>query len=223
MNSGYILNLEEWRRCTSNHDYLEYLKLGKKLKQKTPNITEDLLDMYILSDGHLSAECVVNDIFPETDATVFLSHSHKDMRDVTAFAGYLNYLGENPFVDSFVWGNAYELQDKINNLYSRGNDGGFVYEDVVETSANVYMILNGELIKMMDRVANYVLLESPESIEDSITSSPWLYSEILYSRILSHSQDIVESTKVDFPAYTSHLKSLSVNSIEGIFGRQPYL
>lgn len=228
MKQGYILNLNDWKKSImcKGDDYSECLRRGKSLRKRIPAINEEMLRRYEESDGCIRAEDIMDDLFSEYDADFFLSHSHKDLPEVTAFAGYLDWLGRKPFVDAFVWGSASELLEKVNDRYSREPNGALNYKGVLHDAAQIYMILNGALINMMNKTTNYVLLESSESIQGGDTDSPWIYSEILYSRILcpkplSEEQNILaHSAKVKFPAYTDHLISLDPDTITQKFAKQ---
>lgn len=62
------------------------------------------MDKYLSVDGELKASEIEEDWFPSFKADVFLSHSHKDEKDVIAFAGLLSDIGLKVFIDSCVWG-----------------------------------------------------------------------------------------------------------------------
>lgn len=219
MNHGYILNLAEWRKSMSSREYDMSYAHGLALKNNAKKDTRMTIHECVDPDGRLSAEYIMEELFSEVSADVFLSHSHKDMKTVTAFAGYLDYIGAKPFVDSFVWGDAYKLLWNVNDIYSRDDSGDFGYDDVSYNAAQIYMILNGALIDMMDRTENFVLLGTEASIQNGTTTSPWIYSELLYSKILCPRQLIFEHTDMSFPAFTDHLYQLKVHEIELKLGR----
>lgn len=221
MQNGYILELDDWVKSVDDHEYKQYLGHGFLLKETGPDITIETIRRFKNSNGNLSAADIMDDLFTEIDADVFLSHSHEDLEAVTAFAGYLDSIGRTPFVDSFIWGDVYKLLKQINKM----NSGGSIkYNEFMYTAAQVYMMLNGSLISMIDRTADFVLLESPESIQNDTTFSPWIFSEILYSRILStisHSeQAIFEHVAIEYPAYTKHLIPLSPSDVGNVLGKR---
>ena len=128
-------------------------------------------------------------------------------------------------MDSFVWENVYKLLKNINDRYSRGSTGKMDYQSVVKTSANIYMILNTALIKMMDKADDYIFLKSPDSFSNGNTFSPWIYSEILYSRILGAQKHLNEETviahsKFIYPTYIKHLIPLEPKKITQMFAKQ---
>ena len=219
MKQGFRFDLYDWVNSLDYAEYDDYMKAGEKLKRNVPNITEETILRYKKANGHISADDIMDELFPDQKADVFLSHSHKDIDVATVFAGYLSYeFGVKPFIDSFVWADAYELLHTISELYSKKGKDLYDYHGVVISAAQIYTILNGELIKMMDKTENYILLVSPESMQEDTTSSPWIYSEILYSQILCPFHSINEAffanTEIDYPAYTAHLQDLPVNEIE---------
>ncbi len=228
MKHGYIIDLPSWVDSITDREYNEYLDLGINLEEEnTPEIDDYTLDRYKRSDRYLDAGDIMDELFPGVDADIFLTHSHEDSYAVTAFAGYLCKLGRKPFVDSFVWENIYELLRKVNDKYSRGRNGRMNYEDVVEKAAQVYMILNSALIKMMDKTDDYILLESPESLKSGSTFSPWIYSEILYSQILCpkgalNEEAVMAHSEFIYPAYTKHLIALEPNGIAKEFAKQRF-
>ena len=215
MQNGYILDLENWAKSLTEVELGKYWTRGTLLRKSVPDITTETINRYKKINGHLNASSILDDLFKEYDADIFLSHSHKDSRNVMLFAGYLRELGFLPFVDSFVWGSADDLLRKINNTYSR-IDGKLNYDEVLRTSPKVYMILNVALINMINRTDKFILLETPQTIQRGNTQSPWIYSELLYSKMFCPTQPICEHTDIDYPVYTAHLEKLPVNEIERV-------
>lgn len=170
---------------------IDYFKTQKKEVDKS-------LDNYLSSNGIIEASKVENDWFPSIKADVFLSHSHKDEKQVIAFAGFLRTLGLKVFVDSCVWGNCNDLIMKIDNMCCnkiRNTDGSFTYdyESSHNSASHVYMILNGALMKMMNKTECVIFLDTPNSIKTSelpniATDSGWIYSELLMSTYLKRIQ-----------------------------------
>ena len=220
MLHGYILSLNDWVRSLTKNTYDNYYNKGLALKNKNRKMTEVKIWQYAESNDEFDAETIAEDFFSAFDADVFISHSHANINPVTAFAGYLKSIGARPFVDSLVWGDAYNLLWELNDTYSRGDDGDLAYDDVAYTAAQIYMILNGALINMMDRTKNYVLLETSESIQNGMTTSPWIYSELLYSKILCPRQAIFEHADISFPAFTDHLDQLNIHEVEMVLGKR---
>ena len=230
MKQGYVLDLEDWARSLSTDKLFKYTQRGLEMKKEIPEITTETLKRYKKSNGHLNAKDIIGDLFPNVPADVFLSHSHVDHKNVLALAGYLKIKGANPFVDSFVWGNVYTLLQQINTKYSKDSAGRLDYDLVVHDAAHIFMMLNSSLITMINRTDIFILLETPQAIKRGNTSSPWVYNELLYSQILCPDEALNESyiehgifaasLKVDYTAYTDHLKPLDANKLEQLFGKR---
>ena len=65
------------------------------------------LDSYISPDGSIDGTKMREDWFPQVEADVFISHSHKDEEKAIALAGWLHdKFGLKAFIDSCIWGYA---------------------------------------------------------------------------------------------------------------------
>lgn len=90
-----------------------------------------LMKKYLSPSGVLRASEIEDDWFPHINADVFLSHSHKDEKDVIAFAGWLKSMGVTSFIDSCVWGYANDLLKQIDDehcVQTTKSSGGHVYD-----------------------------------------------------------------------------------------------
>lgn len=154
------------------------------------------LRSYALDEGILDATRIEEDWFPSIDAGVFISHSHRDQELAIGFAGWLHELfGITFFIDSCVWGYADDLLKIIDKKYcvnKRKPDGSidtYDYNKRNQSTAHVHMILNNALQKMIDKTECLVFLNTPNSlmidnvIDGSATASPWIYSELTFSRM----------------------------------------
>lgn len=141
-------------------------------------------------DNLLDADTVQKHLFPSVKADVFLSHASGDRQQVMQLAVALERLGLKVFVDSCVWGNVYTLLNEVDDHFSRKEDepGTYHYRKVVRTTANVYMILNAALQRMIDGCELFLYLDSPTvRIEDYVEGrdyigSPWVFSELMFAR-----------------------------------------
>ena len=143
-------------KLSENTMWEEYYKKGLEIYNEHEKCIKESLDKYLSPNGELKASEIEKDWFPDFKADVFLSHSHKDERDVIIFAGFLSEMGLTPFIDSCVWGYANDLLKQIDNRYCvlRKNADGTVktydYDERNQSTAHVHMILNGALMKMID-------------------------------------------------------------------------
>ena len=207
---------------------------------------EESLDKYLSSDGELMASEIEKDWFPFIKADVFLSHSHKDRKDVIVLAGLLKNMGLTPFIDSCVWGYADDLLKQIDNEYcvsKRKYDGSvdtYDYQRRNQSTAHVHMMLNGALMKMMDNIECLIFLDTPNSLKtkdilNNTTNSGWIYSELLMSKLLRKNYPIRKNT--DFEIHESlkhdglsvvydvditHLINISINDIINATGNGEY-
>lgn len=160
-----------------------YYETGKKLySQMKRQIDHNLQNFY--KDGVLDGSKLSKEWFPEIEADVFISHSHKDMDTAIELAGWLYEKQKIVcFIDSCVWGYADELLKAIDEKYSKNNEkSGFIYELRNRSTAHVYMMLTVALAKMMYNCECLFFLNTPNSIlpKDSVkeqTLSPWIYTE----------------------------------------------
>ena len=124
--------------------------------------------------------------FQKLKQIFFLSHSHKDEKQIIALAGFLfSELGLRAFVDSCVWGYADKLLKEIDDKYcafERNWDGTvelYDYQKRNQSTTHVHMILNGALMKMMDRTECLIFVDTPNSLQTKdismrVTNSGWI-------------------------------------------------
>lgn len=233
MFATFKMDLPDMPRDVWEDCYSKGLKVYSAHKRQI----KESLDKYLSVDGELKASEIEKDWFPTFKADVFLSHSHKDEKDVIAFAGLLRDIGLTAFIDSCVWGYADDLIEQIDNEYcvSKTNSDGSVdtynYQKRNQSTAHVHMMLNGALMKMMDNTECLIVLDTPNSlkakdISNGTTNSGWIYSELLMSKFLrkncpirkSVNFAINESVKHDglsvvYDADITHLIVISIKDI----------
>jgi len=165
----------------SNREVEEY-KANKK------EVLDDLKD-YLLVDGNsLDGNEIQNHLFPEADVDIFLSHSHGDENAVIKLAILLERKGLKVFIDSCVWGNAFELLEVIDKKYCRNSDdSAYDYYKRNYSTSHVYMMLNTALHKMIDKCEVFLFLGTPNStsVKNGIENkkslkSPWIFSELAF-------------------------------------------
>lgn len=147
------------------------------------------LKNYLLDEKNLlSAELIQEHLFPEVEADIFLSHAHADEDKVIALAICLEKIGFKTFVDSCIWGNAHKLLKLIDDKYSGHTNGkSYSYQARNFSTANVYMILNTALHRMIEKSELFIFLGTENSIslkksieQQESLESPWLFSELAF-------------------------------------------
>lgn len=167
------------------------LKLGKEILRLTNESVKDSIDKYLLNNGSLDGNKIIENWFPEFTSHIFLSHSHKDEEKAMVLAAMLYKEFEIlTFVDSTVWGYSNELLKKIDNKYCLHPNGeNYDYEKRNYSTAHVHLMLSTALNNMIDKSECLFFLNSPNSISTSTeinqkTNSPWIFSEIATSKII---------------------------------------
>ena len=149
----------------------------------------DGLGRYILNkDNFLNATEIQKHLFPEVKADIFLSHAHADEDKVISLAVSLENMGFKVFVDSCVWDNAFDLLKEIDEKHCKfKNSDTYNYQKRNFSTANVYMILNAALHRMIEKSELFIFLgtENSLTVEDSIENqeflkSPWVFSELTF-------------------------------------------
>jgi len=216
----------------------EFYHSGKRLFDKIQKSTIQQLDKYIGIDGVINGSDLEVDWFSEIDSHIFISHSHKDEKLAISLAGYLyEKHGIKCFVDSCIWGYSNDLLKQIDDKYCRNIHGNtYSYEKRNFSTSHVYMMLSIALNKMIGKCEGFFLLNSPNSIQTSgifnETYSPWLYSEIITSKLIekktpdrllnrrtesfskgSKEDWINEDLKVKYKVTLNHLDKLSQQDI----------
>lgn len=157
-------------------------------KSNKKNVLSDL-KQYLLTDGNsLDGDEIQKHLFPEANIDIFLSHSHGDENEVVKLAILLERKGLNVFVDSCVWGNAFDLLKVIDTHYCRNSDNSaYDYDKRNYSTSHVYMMLNTALHRMIDKCEMFLFLGTPNSVsvKDGIKNqeslkSPWIFSELAF-------------------------------------------
>lgn len=195
MVTGYNLELDE----KFFRDFELYKKKGDEILKPQVTQIKSKLDNYIIN-GIVDGTKLSNDWFPETEADIFISHSHQDKKLAIALAGWLYDTFElKCFIDSCVWGYADDLLEIINTQYSDKEEkanGGYVYNHTKcnTASKHVNTMLSVALHRMIDKAEVTILLNTSNSIErysdvyDNTTYSPWIYLEIIFSELVRKKQ-----------------------------------
>jgi hypothetical protein len=167
-----------------------FYTLGKEIFNNNQKIIKKTLDGFLLDNGSLSGNEIMENWFPSIEADIFLSHSHKDEKLAIIIAGILSsILGLKVFIDSCVWGYSNDLLKIIDDTYCKNPNGDtYSYDKRNYSTSHVNLMLSNALNKMIDNCESILFLNSPNSISmenlGNSTKSPWIYSEISTTQII---------------------------------------
>lgn len=141
---------------------------------------------YFTPEGRLSGRKMMNDLFPQVPADIFISHSHKDFVSAKTLAYWLNtYTKSSVFLDECFWGSADKLLINVNAI--GGNDE---YDTFCKNASSVYMILANAISGMIHCCHTFIFIDSQNAIDDPEnleTDSPWIFFELqLIYRIIEN-------------------------------------
>jgi len=231
MYKGFNVNLFNWKK---NEFYDKCLSIGKNLYAKNRNEIKKTIDGFKNDNGNLNGSLMIANWFPEIDADVFLSHSHRDKEIAIALAGLLKSKFDlNTFIDSSVWGYSNELIQLLDDEYCYNiSSDTYDYTKSINSSSHVHMMLINAIIKMIDLSECLFFLNTPNSIQPenviNKTISPWIYSEIALTklirvklpeehRFLDNKWEIMEQARnfsVEYDVELDHLYNINIDTIK---------
>ncbi|CRM90433.1 hypothetical protein [Pseudomonas sp. 22 E 5] len=224
-------------------NWMKYLSAGKSIHSANKTIVESDLGKLKNAKGVLEADKIIGSWFPSIQASVFLSHSHKDEDMVIGLAGWLKEtFGIESFIDSAVWGYSDKLLRLIDDEYCKNpSEETYVYSKRNRSTSHVHMMLSTALMGMIDQCECIMFVNTPRSFKpddyfktQGETESPWIYSEIAMTRMLrqkspqehrsQHAFDSVSASlehlresrelSVNYPTDLLHLTPLSPADLE---------
>lgn len=234
MFRSFNLNINE---DTLDHSSLSELEaIGLSIQQQDKQSIEERIESFRKPSGELDAKKITANWFPQIQSHVFLSHSHKDEKLVTALSGWLHSeFGLNSFVDSLVWGYSDKLLRMIDNEYCMmESKEHYIYEKRNLSTAHVHMMLSVALSEMINNCECIIFVNTPNSISISdaldrnSTHSPWIYAEIMMTRLvqkrsteshrsitanLKEAIEKMDSLKVSYDIPLGHLSMIEVDDL----------
>lgn len=226
-----------------SRNWKKFLSAGNEIHTANKKIVETNLRKFEDACGHLQAEKIIENWFPNINADVFLSHSHKDEDLIIGLAGWLSEtFGLKSFIDSTVWGYSDKLLRLIDDKYCLNqSEKSYAYSKRNRSTSHVHMMLSASLMNMMDKCECIIFVNTPHSYEPAeyfeaqgVTESPWIFSEIAMTRILRQKppeehrpkrgsgvttaslERISESKElhVSYPADLLHLTTLTLENLD---------
>ena len=225
LNSQLLEMLE--KRYNLEGCYSREMQIYEDAKDMTITSFCSAVDSFIKLDGAIDASRMQEDWFPQVKADIFISHSHQDEYYAIALAGLIREKTRlRPFVDSCVWGYANELLEWIDDTYCIDEESGtYDYASHNAAASHIHTMLTTALDMMIYKTECFFFLDTENStqlgyIDDQETASPWIYHELIMSRLLfSPPKRPIEQTKFfdtssklppfNFAVTTGHLKELS--------------
>lgn len=177
----------------TQQSFQNYYDIGNQMYHNIKKEVKGNIDKYVCEDGSLNGTEIQSDWFPQINADIFISHSHKDEDLAIGLAGWLyNEFGLVSFIDSCVWGYSNQLLRKIDDIYCLNNDStsSYSYEKRNYSTSHVHMMLSMALAMMIDKTECIFFLNTSNSTcstKDTIkneTNSPWIYSEIITTKVI---------------------------------------
>jgi hypothetical protein len=168
---------------STERNFEKYKDVGNKIFNGSKDHIKNELGKYLLPDGSLDGTKMQSNWFPQIQADVFISHSHKDENKAIGLAGWLKQeFGLNAFIDSCVWGYSAELLKIIDDKFCLNDDNkSYDYEKGNVSTSHVHMMLSTALTMMIDKTECIFFLDTPSSINtnDIIykTGSAWIYQK----------------------------------------------
>jgi hypothetical protein len=238
MYRGFYINLDDFNE-TYRDEFTGYGENGQKtlldFKEKIETTLEPYELPYIPDDNRvLDGQKILDDWFPVSEVPrfhAFLSHSHQDIELTNKFAGWLyKHFKIESFIDSTIWNHSFPLKEQIYNKYRMSsNTESTNYKLICESSAYVDNMLLTSLNLMMNSCEVIFFLESKNSISDktpnkSVTTSPWIFSELNFTRTLQKRKNISpicesfgsseKSLKIELTAHLDNLKKLQTSDLK---------
>jgi hypothetical protein len=159
-----------------------------KIVEEKKNIYYNL-EKFIDKD-HINLSNIESEWFEISEYDVFLSHSHKDIEIVNQLASWLTVeMNLKVFVDSYIWGYADDLIKVIDERYCKCDDGTYNYKKRNKSTSHVHVMLNNSIAKAMDKSECVIFLDTKNSLSmksnvENGTSSEWIYSELLFTKLI---------------------------------------
>lgn len=230
MYRGFNLKIED------ELEIHQYYETGLVIFENLKKAVQPELKNYVLPEGNLDGNKIMEDWFPEVKSHIFLSHSHKDFKNAINIAGALySKFKIFTFIDSTIWGYSNDLLRIIDNKYCKSESGEtYDYNSRNYSTSHVNLMLSSALNKMIDNSESVFFLNTSNSVSTRTitekTNSPWIFSEINTTKIIrkrtpirlreitkSFSDTITlnesqrSQLKIEYELELSHLTDLNLN------------
>ncbi len=205
-----------------NQYFNKYLSDGQSIYDDHQKHVRECLSDYISTDGVINGSELRENWFSIETTDIFISHSHKDINKVKAFAGWLyNKFRLTSFVDSCAWGYCDDLLNIIDKKYCyKKEKGTYNYNLRNYTTAHVHMMLATAIVETMNRSECVIFFNTPNSIvmSDQLsfinskdyekTTSPWIFYELT---MISKMNRVKPIRKTSVLSHTDYKKRDNLN------------
>ncbi|ELQ6035780.1 hypothetical protein R2223_004467 [Cronobacter sakazakii] len=177
----------------SNEKNLNYVSASK-----------DDINSYIFDavNGEISAKKLTENLFPENEPHIFISHSSKDVGLAIRFANTLyEKYGIISFIDSQLWGHIDFALKEMHERYCKIQGAStYNYNKSNNLLSHMHAILSMALMRVMDNSDSVIFIETENSIHNFMegkeispnsnihnpaeTLSPWISSEVNFANKL---------------------------------------
>lgn len=218
MFSKFNLELSDEIYNIGDYDKAHYKRIGERKYKEFDSTMKEKLNTFIKDNGIIDGTAMRNEWFNQIKVDVFLSHSHRDIEEVQAFAGWLHVeFGLTAFIDSSVWGYCDDLLNQIDKAYCKNDDENtYNYTMRNYSTSHVHMMLAVSLAKMIDSTECVMFLNTPNSInwKNELTRlktnntyktfSPWIYNELAMTSMLRDKKPYRYQMKKDGKTFFEH-------------------
>lgn len=180
---------------SKNINFQEYKDIGEKICRKQKSEFKEELESFINQD-YIDGTVLQNECFPIfKKKRIFISHSHNNIDEVTAFAGWLyDCFKLEAFVDAWAWEYSDDLLKEIDRKYCyQPRKRTYNYKTRNLTTSHVHMMLSVALAEMVDNAECFIFFNTPESVIKDKTTSPWIYYELLLATRLRRRKLLTEN------------------------------
>jgi hypothetical protein len=183
---GFNLNV----KLIKDKNFNKFHEIGLEQYEGNSQQVEFILNTFVNSDNSLNGTEIQNFWFPQIEADIFISHSHKNQEEAIAIAGWLwNNFKLKTFIDSCIWGYSNKLLLILDRKHCwMPNRGVYDYNLRNYSTSHVHMMLSTALTMMIDKCECLFFLNTPNSVKSYVetdkTESPWIYSEIATTKII---------------------------------------
>ena len=200
---GGIVSIGEVKSVPSHNDETYYKELLNELCQKSV----------------LQADEIKKELFPSVKATVFISHSHDDLKKAMWLTNWLREAYKiRAFIDTDYWGNYKDILKCLNDMFCKDNSfpkrrmTRYYYEEVINATAHVHMMLISSINEMIDNTDWFFFINTPNSFQRGREGflrkiptrgqmpSPWIHHELNISRIVKRRRPSIMMEKCYRPA-----------------------